>query len=93
MTITEAAAQHLAVVLDNARANDRTTVRLAPGERGWVIQLDQPDAGDRSYDHGGRTVLVVAADADEVLSTALLDVCETEGGDTMLVLKEAKRES
>lgn len=88
MTITEAAARHLAVVLDNANAGNDVTVRLAPRERGWVMQLDQPDPSDRSFDHDGRTVLVVAADADAALMGVMLDVRETESG-AQLLLTEA----
>jgi Fe-S cluster assembly iron-binding protein IscA len=91
MTITEAAARHLAVVLDNANAGQDVTVRLAPGERGWVMQLDHPDPQDRSFDHDGRVVLVVAAAADAALSGTLLDVRETEDG-AKLLLTEAPPE-
>jgi Fe-S cluster assembly iron-binding protein IscA len=92
MTITEAAARHLAAVLENANAGQETTVRLAPGDRGWVMQLDQPDPSDRAFDHDGRTVLVVAAEADAALSGVMLDVRETEQG-AQLLLTGAPAES
>lgn len=88
MIVTEKAAEQLAAMLDQAGASGRVAVRISRGEEGWRMRLDRESPDDETFDHRGRTVLVLGQSVAEALADATLDVRETDEGPS-LVISEA----
>lgn len=69
LNVTEAAGEYLVQLLDKAEAPTDTAVRLVVEGRQLTMTLDKPNPEDATFDHEGRTVLLV----DGVLSSALAE--------------------
>jgi Fe-S cluster assembly iron-binding protein IscA len=78
--LTEQALEHLAAALDRAAAGASDAIRLVAGRGGWAMRLDQPGPEDETFDHEGRTVLIVDTRVAEYLEDRTLDVRDTEAG-------------
>jgi Fe-S cluster assembly iron-binding protein IscA len=83
LTLTEAAGEHLTQVLDNSKAPEQIAVRLVAGENGLAMAADQPKPEDTTFDHNGRTVLVLDQQVAQALDARTLDVEETDKGRTL----------
>lgn len=79
LTLTEAAAQLLAEVLERDEASNRA-IRIAEGEGGWTMHLDHEEPEDESFEHEGRTIILLAPSVAEALEEKTLDVHNTEQG-------------
>ena len=83
LTMTEAAGAYLAQLLETAQAPEGVAVRVVVEKDEVSMQPGRPEPGEVTFDHAGRTVLVL----DEQLSTALtdktLDVEQTDEGPTL----------
>lgn len=79
LTLTEAAARLLAEVLERDEASDRA-IRIAEGEQGWTIHLDREAPEDESFEHEGRTIVLLAPPVAEALEDKTLDAYNTEQG-------------
>lgn len=78
--VTEAAAAHLAELLNNSETPDDVALRLAVDGESLTFQLDTKDEADRTFSHEERTVLVVNADLADVLVQFELAMEESEDG-------------
>jgi len=74
LTVTDAAAEHLSEMLEEAKAPDDTAIRFVPGKAGLEMKLDKPIPADTTFDHDGRTVLMVSQKVAERLGEQTLDV-------------------
>jgi len=79
-TVTEAAGVRLAEKLATKRANDDIAMRFVRKRQGWKLRLDKPARGDVVFAHAGRTVLVLDAQAAQLLLHRTLDTRDTPAG-------------
>ncbi len=79
LTLTEAAARLLAEVLERDEASDRA-IRIVEGAGGWRMRLDHEAPEDESFEHEGRTIILLAPSVAEALEDKTLDVHNTEQG-------------
>ena len=80
LTVTEAASAHLAGMLENADAPDGHAIRVVPSQGSIALQLDTPNSEDQAVEHGGRTVLVLDNQVQQMLGERTLDMDQTENG-------------
>jgi len=79
-TVTAAAEEHLAGVLREANAPDDVAVRLV-SERGQLqLRADSAQPEDTTFEHDGRTVLLVDQQVNELLDGHTLGVEEGDDG-------------
>ena len=79
-TVTETAGARLASTLDRRQAGNNRAMRFVRKRRGWLLSLDRTSSSDVVFTHLGRTVLVLAADAAELLMNRTLDTQESPAG-------------
>jgi Fe-S cluster assembly iron-binding protein IscA len=77
LIVTKAATAHLAHVL--ADAPEGTAVRLTLNERSLTPRLDTPRDNDVSFEHQGRTVLLMEPELAGFLTDRVLDFRGKEG--------------
>lgn len=88
LSVTDAACEHFAQMLDQANAPEGTSIRLVAKEEGLGIQPDSSREGDSTYDHDGRTVLVVEERIAQGLGEHTIDVeGQTEGEPRLVITK------
>jgi Fe-S cluster assembly iron-binding protein IscA len=74
LTVTEAASAHLAQMLANHDVAEDVAVRFVCEEQGIGLQQDSERPGDTTFEHKGRTVLLLDAQVTELLADGTLDV-------------------
>ena len=78
LVVTEAARAHLAQMLGQEGVPEAAAVRLVREADGVTLQSDAERQGDQTFEHGGRTVLVLDAQISELLSESTLDIEESK---------------
>ena len=79
LTITEIASAYLAAMLAQAGAPEEVAVRFVPGENGVTMVSDEPQPDDTTFDHDGRTVLVLDEQISQLLADKTLDIQNADG--------------
>jgi len=79
-TVTAAAEEHLAGMLRDANAPDDVAVRLASERDQLQLRADSAQPEDTTFEHEGRTVLVVDQQVNDLLDGHTLGVEEGEAG-------------
>jgi hypothetical protein len=74
LTVTDAATALLAEMLDERGLPDDIAVRLVYQSEGIALQQDSERDGDTSYQHEGRTVLLLDSEVSDLLKEGTLDV-------------------
>jgi hypothetical protein len=74
LTVTEAASARLAEILGQEGLPEDTAIRLVDEGQGIGMQPDSKRPGDATFQHEGRTVLLLGAQISELLSDDTLDV-------------------
>jgi Fe-S cluster assembly iron-binding protein IscA len=85
LTVTDAAAEHLNELLDQADAPQEAGVRFVPGDKGVNLKLDHPSEADTTFDHNGRTVLMLDNRLSKALAGRTLDVKDTDKGQSLTI--------
>ena len=85
LTITDAAANHLSEILNEAAAPEGSAVRFLVSREGLSLEIDSPREDDQSIEHDGRTVLVMDPQVAELLSDKTLAFQETAEGPVLLI--------
>lgn len=80
LTVTDDAKAHIADLLDQNDAPEGTAVRLVPAQQGLALAPDSPTEDDTTFDHNGRTVLVIKPTIAEQLDGRTIDVAATDQG-------------
>lgn len=80
LTMTEAAGSHLAEILDKRDCADNVAVRIVCRNSRLSLSLDSLKPGDSTFEHEGRTVLLIAPEAVEKLRGETVDVRQTKAG-------------
>ena len=78
LNVTDAAGDHLSRLLTDAP--DGTAVRFVPQGSSLIPKIDEPQAEDETFDHDGRTVLILDQQIATLLNEKTLDVRETQQG-------------
>lgn len=86
MVITEAAGEHLVELLDRSGADATLAVRVVVGDDEWELCLDRASSDDETFDHGGRTILVLDPEVAVLLEEVTLEVRETERGRSLVMV-------
>lgn len=79
-TVTDDARAHLKTILEDNNVPDEQSVRLFLGSNGLGLTPDAENEQDTTFDHDGRTVLVVDQTLAEQLGERTMDIEQTEGG-------------
>jgi len=74
LTVTEAAGVHLAEILAQQRVPEDIAVRFVYEGQSIVLEHDSARDGDTTYQHDGRTVLLLDAQLSGLLAKAILDL-------------------
>ena len=74
LTVTDAAGSRLAQMLGQQRLVEGLAIRFVYEGRGIVIQQDSERRGDTTFQHEGRTVLLLDAQISEQLTELTLDL-------------------
>jgi Fe-S cluster assembly iron-binding protein IscA len=74
LTVTDAATERIAQLLDDQGVPDETAVRLVYHQQGIALQQDTEREGDTTFEHEGRTVLLLDNEVANLLSEGTLDV-------------------
>lgn len=86
LTVTQAAAAHLAHLLAEADPEGQGfVVRLVYGPNGFGLKLDQTGPDDATFDHEGVTVLALEEELSQALAGKTLDVETTEQGQNLTI--------
>jgi Fe-S cluster assembly iron-binding protein IscA len=80
VTVTDAAGEHLAQLLDQINAQEDTVIRLVLDEDDIMPKMDQARAGDTAFSYEGRRILVLDALVVEAMADKTLDVQNAEDG-------------
>jgi len=78
--VTENALAKISRVLGHKKAPDNAAVRLKREPDGVRIRLDSPKSGDTTFDHEGKTVLVLDEEVSKSLAGRKLDVLDNGTG-------------
>lgn len=87
--VTEDATKHMADTLETVNAPEDAVLRLIPQENSLGLGVGQVEPDDLTYEHGGRTVLVVNKSLAENLETLELGIEQAGDGEARLQLRQA----
>lgn len=90
LTVTEAACAFLAQLIDKTTTANDAMVRIVPATQGdLTLQFDTLRPDDTTFEHEGRTVLVLDPPIAQRLIESTLDVQDADDG-SKLVLRTLK---
>lgn len=78
LIVTDATSAHVAQVLDDHGLPEGIAVRVVSEGWGIALRQDSERPGDTTFQHEGRTVLLLGAEVSELLTEETLDVEGTE---------------
>ena len=87
MTLTEAAGDHLAEILNRSDVPDHVAVRFVCRDSEISLSLDNQKSDDMTFDHYGKTVLLLDSHAAEYLDDAKVDTEQTDAGTKLFLSK------
>ncbi|MFQ5694152.1 MAG: hypothetical protein ACE5IM_14085 [Nitrospinota bacterium] len=86
LTMTESAGAHLSQMLTAVEAPENTAVRIIVEGEGLGLTLDNERSGDSTFEHEGKTVLLLDDPMSNLLTDKTLDV-EDKGEGPKLALR------
>ncbi len=78
LTLTEAAGAYLTAILDEERVPVEAAVRFVKEEDGFAMGPDTARPGDVTFEHEGRTVLLLDEQVSGLLAAKRLDVNDSD---------------
>jgi Fe-S cluster assembly iron-binding protein IscA len=91
LTLTQAAGAHLADILAERDCADDIAVRLVCAESRRSLALDGKKTGDATFEHKGRTVLLIDEKAGQLLDGRTVDVKKTDTGEQLFLARKGAR--
>ncbi len=85
LNASDAACAFISELLTASEAPDESAVRFVLEENQLSMKLDEKKPGDETFDHDGKTVLLVDAEMSQVLDGKTLDVEDTEEGPQLMM--------
>jgi len=83
---TDAACELLSEMLGQAEVPVDVAARFVIEDQKLSLKLDKERPGDSTFDHAGRTVLLVDQMVTDLLTGKTLDVQDSEGGPQLTLL-------
>ena len=80
LAVTEQATGHLKRMLNRPEAPEGKYIRIHRKGPDFSLVYDNKAAGDQTYEHEGKTVLVVEEELAKTLSDKTIDLEKAEGG-------------
>jgi hypothetical protein len=74
LTVTDTAIANLAQILKQQGAPEDVAVRFVYETKGIALRHDSERPGDKTYQHEGRTVLLLDAQVSQLLAEDTLDI-------------------
>ncbi len=74
LTVTEAASAHLAQMIKRQNWSENIAVRIVYEGQSAALRQDSERTGDTTFQHEGRTVLLLDAQVSELLAEDTLDL-------------------
>jgi Fe-S cluster assembly iron-binding protein IscA len=93
LTLTEAAGDLLTKILDDRNCQDEISVRFVCQDTEVSLALDNEKQGDSTFEHQGRTVLLLDPNAADYLGTKILGVKKTKKGVNKLIFNKQEPDS
>ena len=93
LILTEAAGDLLTKILDDKDCQDDLAVRFICQDSEVFLALDNEKQGDATFEHKGRTILLLDQTASEHLGAKTLDVKKTKKGINKLIFHEKETDS
>jgi hypothetical protein len=85
LTLTPEAGQLLTDLLDKAEVPDGVAARFMRGAQGLQLGVDKPTEEDQTFQHAGKTVLVLEPELSDALADKSLVVTESEQGPALAI--------
>jgi len=80
LTMTETAGAHLVDLLGEAEVPEDVAIRFVIESEELTLRLDKEQPGDESFNHEGKTVLLVDEEMSTMLSEKTLDIEPSDEG-------------
>ena len=90
MTLTETAGDHLTEILNNSDVPEGVAVRFVCRESEISLSLDNQKPGDETFEHQGKTVLLLDQHAAEYLDGTTVDAEQTGTGGKLFLSRKNK---
>jgi len=74
LTVTEVASARLAQMLEDQGVSEEVAVRFVIEGQGVALRQDTERPGDATFQHDGRTILLLDAEVSELLTETTLDL-------------------
>lgn len=87
ITLTDAAADHLAEILNRSDVPDHVAVRFVCQDSEISLSLDNQKSDDETFEHNGKMVLLLDPHATEYLDGATVDTEQTDDGEKLYLRK------
>ena len=87
LILTDAAGDYLVRLLEQTRAPRRAAIRIVEEGGELRSRVDEPRAGDETFNRSGRKVLLLDPRVSKTLETSLLDIEETKQGPKLILLE------
>ncbi|MFT5423682.1 MAG: Fe-S cluster assembly iron-binding protein IscA [Phycisphaerales bacterium] len=85
LTVTDDAKSHLAEIITNNELSEDASIRLVTGPNGIGLAPDAPKPEDDTYEHAGRTVLVVDPALSAQLDDKTMSIEKSEAGEKLSI--------
>lgn len=89
LNVTKPAFDRLCDRLDRKKADDNVALRFTRREGGWKLGPDRLRPGDVTFDHEGRSVLLLDETAAKAMANMTLDVRDTSAGPRLRLRRNA----
>ena len=80
LTVTESAGAHLSTLLNEADAPEDVAVRFILDGQNLAMALDNEQPEDKTFDHEGKTILLLDNQISELLADKTLDIQIADDG-------------
>jgi Fe-S cluster assembly iron-binding protein IscA len=85
LTVTDNAGAHLTQLLDEFNAPEDMAIRFVLDGKQLAPKLDSVHADDATFNHNGRTVLILDENISQALTNHTLDVQATDDGPRLML--------
>jgi len=85
LTVTTQAKAYLSQLLDRSKRSEEHAIRLAQTGEGMQMSIDEQQSADVTYEHEGKTVLVVEQEVAEALDQRELVLEDSEKGKVLAI--------
>jgi Fe-S cluster assembly iron-binding protein IscA len=85
LTVTDNARAHLTQLIEESNAPEDMAIRFVLDDKQIAPKLDSVHTDDATFDHNGRTVLILDENISQALTSHTLDVQDTDAGPRLML--------